>query len=134
MTDATPDAKAIFCDALEQPSDAERRAFLDRACGDDADLRTEVDALLEAHEQAGNFLRPPVPASTAVHDDHRFYYHVRNTVLMLRGGAWERREKLGLLVVLLSSSREYLGINRRRPSSALNLLRALADGLRTPLA
>src|SRR5205814_7509552 len=30
---------------------------------------------------------------TAVDDDHRFYYHARNTVLMLRGTAWRRSEK-----------------------------------------
>ena len=37
----------------------QRVAFLDSACGDDARLRSRVDLLLEAHENAGSFLRPP---------------------------------------------------------------------------
>ena len=69
---------------------------------------------------------------TAVDDDHRFYYHVRNTLLMIRGRAWERREKAGLWAVLLSTSLRYLRINRRRPASVRNLLGGIAAGLRTP--
>lgn len=40
----------IFHGALERPGGEERTAFLDEACGDDAALRAEVDALLEAHD------------------------------------------------------------------------------------
>ena len=63
MAGAAPDPKAIFWEALDQPSDAERRAFLDRACGDDAGLRSRVDALLEAHERAGKLPRIPRPGA-----------------------------------------------------------------------
>ena len=38
-----------------------RTAFLDRACGSDAALRQEVESLLAAHEQAGDFLLHPDP-------------------------------------------------------------------------
>ncbi len=38
----------------------ERRAYLERACGGDAELRREADSLLAAHEQAGQFLQPTV--------------------------------------------------------------------------
>jgi non-specific serine/threonine protein kinase/serine/threonine-protein kinase len=41
---------------------AARRGFLDRACGDDAELRREVESLLAAHAQAGDFLEAPPTA------------------------------------------------------------------------
>jgi GT2 family glycosyltransferase len=69
---------------------------------------------------------------TAVDDDHRFYYHVRNTILMIRGHAWERHEKAGLWSVLLETSLTYLRRNRLRASSVRNLVSALVAGLRTP--
>ena len=71
----------------------------------------------------------------AVDDDHRFHYHVRNTVLMIRGSSWERREKPGLWSVLIFTSFKYLRRNRRRPHRATaNLIRAIVAGLRTPAA
>ena len=70
---------------------------------------------------------------TAVDDDHRFHFHIRNTVLMIRGRAWELREKPGLVWVLIWTSLIYLRINRRRPLSALrNLAAGLISGVRTP--
>jgi len=44
--------------ALES-SPRQRSAFLDEACGEDAALRQSVDALLAAHEEAGDFLESP---------------------------------------------------------------------------
>ncbi len=49
----------IFNEAVEIADDAERRAYLDKACGDHPELRQEVEALLEAHVQAGDFLEAP---------------------------------------------------------------------------
>ena len=40
----------LFELALEQPAE-KRNAFLDAACGEDEDLRRDVEALLAAHEQ-----------------------------------------------------------------------------------
>jgi len=48
----------IFVAALDR-APAERVDFLDSACGGDARLRDHVESLLEDHEQAGNFMRPP---------------------------------------------------------------------------
>src|SRR5438093_4725588 len=59
---------------------------------------------------------------TAIHDDNRFYWHIRNTILMLRGRAWRTREKPWLVWVLLSTSLIYLRINHLRPRSIKNLL------------
>jgi serine/threonine protein kinase len=50
--------KAIFVEALEL-SGAERLAYLDRACAQDAKLRVEVEAYLSDEQQAGEFLTQP---------------------------------------------------------------------------
>ena len=70
---------------------------------------------------------------TAVDDDRRFFYHARNTVLMLRGRAWRPREKPVLAFWLASTSVTYLRINRMSPRAVRNLLRALWSGLRSPV-
>src|SRR5262245_61804861 len=57
---ASEKAKEIFLDAAEKPSPAERHAYLDAACGDNASLRREVEELLGHHEQLGSFLHAPV--------------------------------------------------------------------------
>jgi WD40 repeat protein/serine/threonine protein kinase len=58
----SPELKAIFCEALDCPSGAERREFLERACAGDQALRARIDALLAAGHDAGDFLEQPVPA------------------------------------------------------------------------
>jgi serine/threonine protein kinase/tetratricopeptide (TPR) repeat protein len=58
---------AVFCGAVRL-SVAERGAFLDHACEGDGALRGRVEALLRAHENAGDFLVAPldgVPKSTS---------------------------------------------------------------------
>jgi serine/threonine protein kinase len=56
MNPSEPDLKAIFSAALEHPPGPERAAYIDGACGDDAALRSQLEALLQAHEHAGAFL------------------------------------------------------------------------------
>src|ERR1039458_3269135 len=46
----------IFNSALERATLTERAAYLDGACGGDAELRTRIEALIRAHELAGGFL------------------------------------------------------------------------------
>ncbi|HEY8150617.1 MAG TPA: protein kinase [Vicinamibacteria bacterium] len=53
-----PRVREILRAALEKDP-AQRPAFLDEACGADAALRRSVDALLAAHEEAGDFLEAP---------------------------------------------------------------------------
>jgi GT2 family glycosyltransferase len=70
---------------------------------------------------------------TAVDDDQRFHFHIRNTILMIRGHAWEPREKPGLVWVLIWTSLIYLRLNLRRPLPALrNLVAGVVSGFRTP--
>ncbi|HUG92102.1 MAG TPA: protein kinase [Planctomycetaceae bacterium] len=64
MTHSEASQRSIFCEALERPAPEERAAYLDRACGDDAELRARVEALLDAHGAAGGFLRGPSAADT----------------------------------------------------------------------
>lgn len=50
--------KSVFQAALARPPD-ERAEFLDQVRAGDDQLRGEVESLLEAHEQAGSFLKTP---------------------------------------------------------------------------
>jgi serine/threonine protein kinase/Flp pilus assembly protein TadD len=67
MTEPSLPEESIFAQAVEIKSAAERAAFLDRACGENQALRTEVEALLRAHERSGDLLDLPetnAPATT----------------------------------------------------------------------
>src|SRR5260370_24438123 len=59
MTEPSLPEESIFAQALEIMSAAERVAFLDRNCGANRALRTEVDALLRANERSGDLLDLP---------------------------------------------------------------------------
>ena len=53
------DEESIFADAVHMSSLAERRAYLDRVCGDDKELRVSVEELLQADQQANSALDVP---------------------------------------------------------------------------
>ncbi len=55
----------IFNSALERAMPAERAAYLDGACGDDAALRARIETLLQAHEVAAGFLPADDPKPLA---------------------------------------------------------------------
>jgi WD40 repeat protein/serine/threonine protein kinase len=57
--------RAIFMEALEKDSLAQRSSFLDEACAGDPAMRRRVEALLGSLEQAGSFLGKPVPERLA---------------------------------------------------------------------
>ena len=70
-------------------------------------------------------------AHTAVTESgSRFYYHVRNSVYMLRGSAWNLREKLSLVWALGFTTQAYLRLNSFGREPLLAVLRGLRDGLR----
>jgi tetratricopeptide (TPR) repeat protein len=56
MTNADQHLMTLFAAALDYGSDAERTAYLDRACADDPVVRERLEALLRAHGGAGRFL------------------------------------------------------------------------------
>ena len=51
--------ESIFAGAAQRPAD-ERAIYLDSRCGDDPELRSEVERLLEADVQAGTFIEDAV--------------------------------------------------------------------------
>src|SRR5262245_13894145 len=50
----------IFKAAVKLPPE-QRADYLDQACGDDPELRREVESLLRAHDASGSFLQEPPP-------------------------------------------------------------------------
>src|SRR5438067_1097138 len=58
-------ANEIFLQAVESQAGPARAQLLDSACGDDAELRRQVEVLLKAHDDAGSFLdHPPLGGET----------------------------------------------------------------------
>lgn len=54
--------KEIFQSAMELPS-AKRQTFLKTKCGDDESLKSEVEAMLEANDEIGDFIVAPALSS-----------------------------------------------------------------------
>src|SRR5262245_58459437 len=61
--------EGLFLAALGRASAAERSAFLDEACGQDADRRRRVEALLRAYDDAGSFMERPAAGLSGTHAD-----------------------------------------------------------------
>src|SRR5438067_1148523 len=62
-------AEEILQAAVEKGTPAERAAYLDGACGPDAELRALVEGLLKAHADAGSFLEQPLFGPTPTTDE-----------------------------------------------------------------
>jgi hypothetical protein len=69
MTKQPLNVKAFFDQALEMPSPAERKAYLDQACAEAPEVRHKVEALLKAYEEAGSFLESPARSPVATLDE-----------------------------------------------------------------
>ena len=71
--------------------------------------------------------RTPRPYTAVTDAGDRFYFHVRNTLYMVRGRSWSAAEKASLLYLLARTSVQYLiaGGSRR------TVLRGLRDGVRS---
>jgi serine/threonine-protein kinase len=84
-------------DAALEVEPAQRAAFLDQACGDDLELRAEVDSLLAAYHKAGDFIENPaleVAARLLAKDPNRLLTgktvsHYRIESLLGEGGMGE---------------------------------------------
>jgi WD40 repeat protein/serine/threonine protein kinase len=59
----------VFWSALQLPSDDERKAYLDRVCGGDRELRRLVEKLLRAQPKAADFLEQPLAKPQATVDE-----------------------------------------------------------------
>lgn len=67
----------IFLDAIQITSPEERAAYLDQACGNDTPLRARIEALIQSHEQAGEFLQQ---ALTLQYDSKDDLYEIQSLV------------------------------------------------------
>src|SRR5262245_59748253 len=63
MAGRTEKIDQILVTALEISDLAERDAYVQRACGADQELRSEVNSLLGAYQRAGPFLEQPDPGA-----------------------------------------------------------------------
>ena len=61
--DLLAELRAVFGEALEQPTPQEQAAYLDRACRGKPELRARVEELLRAQQDAGSFLPEPAGSS-----------------------------------------------------------------------
>jgi serine/threonine protein kinase len=61
--------RSIFLAMLEIEDLAARSAYLDRACAGDPALRSQVEQLLQAHQEPGPFMERPAPALVATVDE-----------------------------------------------------------------
>ncbi len=62
MNTSTPSVETILAQAVEIASAAQRQAYVEQACGGDAELKHRVERLIGNHFQAGSFLERPAVA------------------------------------------------------------------------
>jgi len=63
-------------------------------------------------------------------DPFKFYFHLRNTLFMIKGDSWSNAEKLALAWVVIDSTVRFITQHGLNTSSIRTVTRALRDGLR----
>ena len=69
MERSRAELKTIFLDALDVPAGPGRDAYLAQACQGDRALQARVEALIRAHDEAGDFLATSAAQEQTVADD-----------------------------------------------------------------
>ena len=69
-TEPMKNEETIYHEAISKPPQ-ERKAYLEAACGGDAELLTHIEALLKAREVKDSFLEVPVPDANVTIDGHQ---------------------------------------------------------------
>ena len=62
MSSGSKRIEDILCEAVDIESTEQRNAYLDKACGDDRNLRQRLAKLVADHFDAGDFLERPAAA------------------------------------------------------------------------
>ncbi len=71
MLERSVSTETILAEAIEIPGEQERCSFVERACGEDIELRRHVERLIANHFQAGDFLESPAsPLSATIRLAH----------------------------------------------------------------
>jgi serine/threonine protein kinase len=66
MNTSTPSVETILAEAVEIVAPVERQAFVERACGGDSALQSQVERLIAHHFEAGSFLERPAAVDPRV--------------------------------------------------------------------
>lgn len=77
-------------------------------------------------------LHKTAAAHTAVTSGDRFYFHVRNSIYMFRGGAWSSRELISLIVYYLGSIVTFLRHEHFSAKALRVVARGWLDAIRPP--
>jgi hypothetical protein len=65
MSDLVSNAQRVFAAAADMPPGEARAKLVARLSGNETALLSEVESLLQAHDNAGGFLAPPPPSPRA---------------------------------------------------------------------
>jgi hypothetical protein len=76
--------------------------------------------------------KTPDPHTALTTGGERYYFHVRNTIYMLRSRSWKPREKFGLFQSYVRSVSMYLRRARFRPHALGVVARGVRDGFIPP--
>lgn len=76
--------------------------------------------------------RTPTP-HTFLTDPNKFYFHLRNTLFMIKGRSWTQAEKCALVWLVVDSIVRFLRECGLNTSGVRIVSRALRDGLRKPV-
>jgi serine/threonine protein kinase/WD40 repeat protein len=99
MERPTDREREIFSAAVERATPAERAAYVDGACGEDLELRSQINALLRAHDSAGGFLPMKGPSEQPVELSQEFNHNAGTFPVAEKAGDWigpyKLREKVG---------------------------------------
>ncbi|MEX2560603.1 MAG: serine/threonine-protein kinase, partial [Pirellulales bacterium] len=68
MASPEPKLREFFSKAVQFQTAQEQAAYLEQACQGDAELRAQLEGLLQAHREAGSFLQEPSGARAATVD------------------------------------------------------------------
>ncbi len=121
MEESSAHIESLFARALELPAGSPRDAFLAIECAEDPALEREVQSLLRAHDQAGDFLREDaVPRLPGYRIEHKIGEGGLGVVYAAHDEKLNRRVALKLLRVGAGDPLRRRVLGEARKAAALN--------------